>query len=293
LINWIYGDKQVGRAVIAVADRMLTAGDIEYEPPQFKIAFLRRRIVLLVSGDITVHSEALTYTQRALIANPEDDIEKVAELYATQIRNIKAQRAANAYLSPLNLGMDSFVTKQKDMLRQVVYDITNQLQGYRLDVEALVIGCNDDLSAHIFHIDGEGVKTWQHDINFAAIGIGAYHAKSQFMFARYPKIINFYRALPILYTAKRRAEVAPGVGKDSDWIIVTRDGWSFVEPEVIAELDTAYSELESTTMDKLADVEKRIEKHFKAKIPQEPAKNVDIDLVSGSPPLKESSDVLN
>jgi hypothetical protein len=70
------------------------------------------------------------------------------------------------------------------MLPQLVYDLTNQMQEYQLDVEALIVGRDDRTSAHIFHIDRTGIKTYQHDINFAAIGIGAEHAKSQFMFSR-------------------------------------------------------------------------------------------------------------
>lgn len=285
LINFIYADNALGRAVIAVTDRMLTAGDIEYEPPQFKVAFLRKRIVVLIAGDITVHSEVVNYVQRSLAANPEDDVETVADLYANNIRKLRTKRAAIEYLAPLGLDIASFMSKQKDMLPQIAYDIANQLQAYRLDVEALVVGCNDDLSAHVFHVDGAGDKTYQHDINFAAIGIGAGHARSQFMFSRYPKIINLYRALPILYTAKRRAEVAPGVGKESDWLLITRDGWSFIQPEVIAELDKAYGEFEVATTAKLAEVEERIAATFRAvasKTPQDLAKNVDLDLTLAS-----------
>ena len=93
LINWAYPDKQSGRAVIAVADRMLTSGDVEYEPPQLKIAFLRKRFVALVAGDIATHSEALTFTQRSLAGEPNDDVEAVAELYAKALRGIRRQRA--------------------------------------------------------------------------------------------------------------------------------------------------------------------------------------------------------
>jgi hypothetical protein len=47
-----------------------------------------------VAGDITVHSEAFTATQRTLAGNQEDDIERVAELYAYNIRRIRSRRAA-------------------------------------------------------------------------------------------------------------------------------------------------------------------------------------------------------
>jgi hypothetical protein len=260
LINWIYPNQEIGRAVIAVADRMLTSGsgDIEYEPAQLKLAFLRRRIVLLAAGDITIHTEALTLTSRSLASEPTDDVEDVAELYATSLRRIKNRRAYDRYLSPLNLDEHSFLTRQSEMVPNLVFELANQLQDYWLNVEALVVGCDDRLLAHIFHIDGEGNKTFHDDINFAAIGIGSNHAKSYFMASRYPRVVNYYRALPILYAAKRRAEVAPGVGKESDWILITRDGWHFIYPNIIAELGTAYDDIEKTSQQKFTDLEERL-----------------------------------
>lgn len=263
LINWIYPNKEIGRAVITVADRMLTSGDIEYEPAQLKVSFLRKRIIVLVAGDITIHSEALTIVGKTLASSPEDDVEIIADLYAAALKTIKNNRAASEYLSPLNLDTTSFILQQKHMSSNLVFEIVNQLQGYSLDVEALVVGCDERLSAHIFHIDGNGNKSMHDDINFASIGIGSNHAKSQFMVSRYPKIIYYYRALPILYTAKRRAEVAPGVGKDADWILITREGWSFVDQSVINELGAAYDEFQEMTLQKLNEVERRLEGVFK------------------------------
>jgi hypothetical protein len=78
----------------------------------------------------------------------------------------------------------------------------------------LVLGCDGTKSAHIYQIDAQGMVTCHDDINFAAIGIGSNHAKSHFMFSRYPKLLTYYQALPIIYGAKRRAEVAPAVGKE-------------------------------------------------------------------------------
>jgi len=244
--------------------------------------------VALVAGDIATHSEALTFTQRSLAGEPDDDVEAVAELCAKALRGIRRRRAANLFLEPLSLDEDTFLAKQGKMLPQLVYDLTNQMQEYRLDVEALIVGCDDRNAAHIFHIDGTGIKTYQHDINFAAIGIGAEHAKSQFMFSRDPKVINYFRALPVLYTAKRRAEVAPGGGKDSDWLLITRDGWEFVHPSLIAELERAYGEFTAATQVKLAEVETRLvdaiskataaEAATKAIADQTPAATLDVDI---------------
>jgi 20S proteasome alpha/beta subunit len=294
LINFVYPDRQIGRAAIAVADRMLTSGDIEYEPAQTKISFLHRRIIALVSGDITVHSEAITHILRQLTVDPVDDVERVADLYAAEIRAIRKHRATTRYLSPLNLNGDSFVTKQKDMLPQLVYDITNQMQDYALNVETLIVGCDGNLGAHLFHIDGYGLTTFHHDINFAAIGIGGDHARSQFMFARYPRDVNLYKALPILYAAKRRAEVAPGVGKESDWLLITKEGCQLIFPRMIRELEEAYNEYYATDQCRAARVEQRladamdeeIKKSQQVDADQRPTEDIDLERPSTQPGAK-------
>jgi hypothetical protein len=61
---WFYGEGDFGRAILTASDRMLTAGDIQYEPSQHKTSHLSPTTLLLVAGDMTVHTEALTYTTR-------------------------------------------------------------------------------------------------------------------------------------------------------------------------------------------------------------------------------------
>ena len=69
-----------------------------------------------------------------------------------------------------------------------------------------------EILATYFRLMEEGIVTHHHDINFAAIGIGSGHAKSYLMFSKYQKLTPYFRAFPILYRAKKQAEVAPGVG---------------------------------------------------------------------------------
>ena len=64
------------------------------------------------------------------------------------------------------------------------------------------------------------------------------------MFSRYPKLPTYYQALPIIYDAKRRAEVAPGVGKETDLFVVTRNGISPVHALLVKELEKDYESSE-------------------------------------------------
>lgn len=98
-----YPNKDAGRAVLAVSDRMLTAEDIEYEPSQLKIGLLTKTAIVMVAGEIYAHSEAIGLTRRHLMAAPEKNIAKIAEVYASYIRKFKTRHAAQLFLSPLGL----------------------------------------------------------------------------------------------------------------------------------------------------------------------------------------------
>ena len=58
-------------------------------------------------------------------------------------------------------------------------------------------------------------------VGFVAAGSGQWHAESQFMFSRYTREWDLPEALSLVYAAKKRAEVAPGVGKlETDLVVI-------------------------------------------------------------------------
>jgi hypothetical protein len=79
-------------------------------------------------------------------------------------------------------------------------------------------------------------------VGFAAIGIGKSHAESQFMFSGHWPLKPFDETVLLSYAAKKRAEVAPGVGKATDMVVIgPMLGFSIkVEDEHIVELDRIY-----------------------------------------------------
>lgn len=252
LFDWRYGEKDFGRAVIAVSDRMLTAGDIEYEPENMKVCFINRNVIVLTAGDVAVHSEALAHLMRRFPTKSFAKVEEVAAAYGEEIQAVRLRRASAEYLAPLGLDTDSFHAKQKMMLPDVVYDITNGLKSYPLSIEAIVTGCDEGADAHVFTVNDRGVAISHDDIGFAAIGLGGAHASSQFMFSRYRRNINYFDALPIIYAARRRAEVAPGVGKTHDFLIATRGGWEPIRPKALDALEGCYEEFDRAVMDMYA-----------------------------------------
>jgi 20S proteasome alpha/beta subunit len=74
-------------AVVGAADRMITAGDVEFEPPQTKIEVITSSIAIMIAGDIAVHVEILNEL-RGQVA---------AEISATPTQWLSVKNVANWY----------------------------------------------------------------------------------------------------------------------------------------------------------------------------------------------------
>lgn len=242
---WMYAPGDVGTAILTASDRQITAGDIEYEPAQLKICFLTSKILILIAGDFTIHSEAILKTQRHLLSEPENDPPLIAEIYASYIKSIRFKAAVNSCLSPLGLDENSFFSDQRHFLPDFVNKITNQLQNYQgPEVEAIIAGMDDKIG-HLYLLDTAGNVSCHNDVGFVAIGLGAWHAKSQLMQARYTPIRSAYAtALAMIYAAKKRAEIAPGVGLETDLYLITRNGWSRIDDNLAKKIADLYTDVQ-------------------------------------------------
>lgn len=128
---------------------------------------------------------------------------------------IKSKHAEIRALGPLSLTMDSFIKRQKEMTPEIVKDLTSAIVNFDMpEIEAIVTGI-DGTGTHIYVVTNSGVEC-RDAIGFAAIGIAYWHANSQFMFAGHNRMRPLPETLLLTYAAKKRAEVAPGVGSGTD-----------------------------------------------------------------------------
>lgn len=64
------------------------------------------------------------------------------------------------------------------------------------------------------------------------------------MFSRYQRSTTYYRALPVLYGAKKQAEAAPGVGQETDYYLINKYSILTVPAELIEIIKHHYEEEE-------------------------------------------------
>jgi hypothetical protein len=143
-----------------------------------------------------------------------------------------------------------------------LHQLNTEIKHQKADIET--IGCGvDRYGPQIFVIDEFGRDHCYTPIGFAAIGDGGRHAASQFMFARYSPHWSLSRALYLLYASKKHAEVAPGVGEDTDMFFIGYPGKPMpINDELMGYLKIAYGHVREETKTIVEGVNATLEQYL-------------------------------
>jgi hypothetical protein len=229
---------------------MLTSGDIQFEPSDIKIRRLTNSIAIQTAADSDLHDEiyqGVSAEVQARIEYDPDDwwaVKDVAELYARHYNEVKSKRAERALLAPLRMTMEEFLDRQQDMNSELVARLTSEIINFDAGTVQAIIAGIDVTGPHLWLVHNESVRCLDR-VGFVAIGAGEWHSKSQFMFAEYSRFTSITTAMRLIYSAKKRAEVAPGVGEATDMFYIGPHLGSFTwfHPEVQGKLDEIYRKL--------------------------------------------------
>jgi 20S proteasome alpha/beta subunit len=248
-----------GSLIVGASDRMMTATDIQFEPEQVKLYPLTKHIAALIAGDAASQISICTATvERLKVIGGEDfsiSVEQASDIVSQEIANHRKKRAEQIYLRPLGLDMQSFNTQQQILERTFVTDTISNIQNFDIgNLETIVAGV-DKSGAHLFHVNKWGDTRCDDLIGFSVAGIGEYHASSYLMLSQYSRSWQINRALLQIATAKRKAEVAPGIGRITDVFLIASDGVTFVAPEILGHLQSAISRGEEQIRSINADLE--------------------------------------
>jgi 20S proteasome alpha/beta subunit len=217
-----------GPFVITAADRMITIGDLEYEPNQTKTIYLATQTVALVAGDMQLHA-AVAPRVNARIKDYTSDhggtitVSAIAEFYAEEFGYHRRVMAEREILVPRGLSFDRFLSRQATMSQHQVSEIDNRLASYCIESSAIIAGI-DETGGHIWVVENPGIANCYDTPYFACIGSGASLAEAQFMVKGFDKTWSLPQSIWLAYEAKARAESAGGVGHQSDLIIIARGG---------------------------------------------------------------------
>lgn len=248
------GDEE--RAIVA-ADRMVTLGGfIEFEHAVSKMTPASPYAIVLVAGDALVGTRIAADTAKGL-AGSSPPLDDIARELGTQYEAARRSQLEEQLLIPRGLNLQSFYAAHNSLNPQITAMLDNQMAQFNLAVELLVAGV-DGSGAHVHTVHNPGGTERQHDtIGYAAIGSGTIHALQSMIGFGHCATADYHETVFRVYAAKRRAEVAPGVGLDTDVAVISAGGTHWLTKGELDQLRSIFEDFESATdsalKEKLAD----------------------------------------
>ena len=212
-----------GKGVIIAADLMTTAQfpiSYEFEREDVeKIVQISESVCVyaLISGNVIFANEVIESARKKIIAEGLKGTAEIAEQLRKSYQKIRLNHIIRNELESRGLNLDTYYQNQQKLLAPIVQMIDGQLRGWNPRVEFIVVG-KDESSCHIYTVINPGDQACQDSIGYVAIGTGAPHAIYS-LIESYRKSLNKDAVLKLIELAKKRSEVAPGVGSETKIVI--------------------------------------------------------------------------
>lgn len=244
-----------GEKVITVTDRMVSTADmtLTFEHPHMKAVRISDKAVVLIAG--TVHEPDLI-RQATEKAKGRDRILEIADELKDAFQEIREKHLVDEVLRP-QAGLRSFAewhAKQRSLHDHTVISLNEEISKYMLGLSLMLAGV--DSEGHLIRIGDPGTYRSYDNLSFCCMGMGDRHADNVFAWYRYSKAFRLNDALYVAFEAKKRAEMAGGVGQATDVLIIDNKGIKQVNAETIATLEEIYNDQE--TRSERTEFDKRI-----------------------------------
>lgn len=232
-----------GKTVVALSDRMVTTGDMTlgFESPNRKAEVITDRSAVLIAG--SVHEPDLVRDARER-AKGKDRVRDIAEVFVGLYQELRTKRIEDEILKA-RIGIKSFSEyhqKQQMLHESVILETNHLISEFDLGLDLILVGVDD--RAHVSHIDNPGRWHSWDNLGYCTVGMGDRHAENVFAWYKHSSNVPVSEALYIAFEAKKKAEMAGGVGPTTDAIIVKDDGVHLVKDETLKVLQGIYDERE-------------------------------------------------
>lgn len=259
---------------------MISAGAVQYQHGREKAEYLTDSILCLIGGDTALHTMIARRVREALKAEADGapgkriDVEHAALLYRDEYTLQRTQWVEQEVLHPHDLTMQNLRKEHRTLRRNFVdernAEIMSMTRFYDEEFSAIIAGVQGEEGhekTHIYALRGARL-TCEDRAGFAAIGSGATHASAMLETRGHVPDAAVEDALFDLLIAKRAAEVAPGVGTQTDMFVVgpRLDNASPIRTDIQREIEAAVEErltkIQQVEQQSRQDVRKRFEVLF-------------------------------
>ena len=222
----LYENRQ---GVVLVSDRMVTAHfpiGYEFEHDETtKMIKMREALDVysLLAGDVLLGMEIINAAREQVESQEIASATMIAEMVRVAYQQKRLARVVKSELEPRGLSLQDYYNSQQRLLPQIVQIVDQALHQTNIDVEIIVAGPSGS-QCSIHTIMNPGVDSDNSPIGYSAIGSGAPHAIYSLIEAPYKPSLSKEMVTEIVESAKKRSEVAPGVGSQTQFQIISLKG---------------------------------------------------------------------
>lgn len=255
------GKKNDKAAVVVASDRMVTMGNLtEFEHEVPKLKELTTHAVALIAGDALRGSRIVVDSAVQIKTSGAANMAQIAELVAGNYSGLRLRQLNDEIFRPRGMNVTEFYQGgQQRLVLQLAIGLDQTVQVFNYGVELLIAGVDSD-GAHLSHVGNPGGSYVPfHHTGFGAIGSGNLHAMQSLIGLRHTPHRDLHETVFSVYASKRRAEIAPGVGHDTDMAIVDATGIFRLTPDVLTELSKMFKQFEQPVDPKVLDSVRKLQ----------------------------------
>jgi len=254
-----------GKSLVVAADQMFTMQaplNLEFEPPVSKIEKIGTNCVILAAGNSVFAQELTNRTRSKLQAGRPAPVSTVGLQLKSEYEAFRGQTIEeNIVLATLGEDFASFRKKGGILpaylqLQPMIYQqIIAQAAQFNLGMDFIVAGVEPS-GGHIFYVGHPGTLMNFDKLGHASIGSGALHAAMSLSLSKQTPRVPLIETLFSVYSAKRAAEVAPGVGQATEMVVISVDATWSCPTKLIDALSRKYAETVAKEKPNFADIGK-------------------------------------
>ena len=233
------GSENPASAAVICSDRMVTWGNVEFEHETPKISFVTERAAILMAGDALRGSKIVREIKASIQAAPT--IDQIVQQTTQHYARLRDEQVEIDQFRSRGLTRERFYKGESPLLTgQSFFGIDQYVMNFNYGVELLIAGV-DETGSHLYavgHPAGNSHNMAQ--IGYHAIGSGGAQAIQSMIGFSHANFRSLSETVFAVYASKRRAEVAPGVGKDTDLAIIEAGGTRRLDKEALAKLEEIY-----------------------------------------------------
>lgn len=224
--------------IIGAADRALTYGDINFQNGKSKVYKLTDNAVELVAGNVSIHPTVYEALKKEIEKSGITNISDMASMFVNESSKYKIKME----LAQIGQLIETPRSAAENIIAEEVKRITsnsiiNPPKGQEL--LAIIAGI-DESGTHIYQMINTRIDC-KDMAGYACMGLNYISADNQIVSLNYERIDSKASVLWKVYQAKRSAEIASNIGKDTHMFIIDKaKGFRFVPKYVMDILKSNY-----------------------------------------------------